>query len=107
MEQYDTFTLSILSKDYRDAINLLGTKSGRDGDKIALSGLTPEAAQVVSSPVFAEAEITIECQKMYANDLNPDLIPADIKKKHYANGDFHRIYYGEIVSTSAIDAYYL
>ena len=63
MEQYDTFSLSILPRDYRDAINLLGTQSGRDSDKIAESGLTPEAALVVPAPVFAEAEITIECRK--------------------------------------------
>ena len=105
MERYDTFTLSILPRDYRDAINLLGTQSGRDSDKIAESGLTPEAAVVVPSPVFAEAEITIECRNIYANDLNPDQIPADVLRKHYRDGDFHRIYYGEIVGVSAVDSY--
>ena len=105
MEQYDSFTLSILPSNYREVINLLGTQSGRDIDKITASGLTPEAAQVVPAPVFAEAEIVIECMKMYANDLNPDLIPTDIIRKHYQGGDFHRIYYGEIVSVSAVESY--
>lgn len=106
MEKYDSFTLSVLPRDYREAINLLGTQSGRNGDKIALAGLTPEAAQVVPSPVFSEAEITIECSKMYANDLIPEKIPSDVTRKHYQDEDFHRIYYGEIVSVSAIETYY-
>ncbi|MBG0784938.1 MAG: flavin reductase family protein [Anaerolineaceae bacterium] len=105
IEQYDAFTLSILPAEYREAINLLGTQSGRDGDKIAKSGLTPEAAQVVAAPVFAEAEIVIECKNIYANDLDPAKIPADVLHKHYPNGDFHRIYYGEIVAVSAVDSY--
>ncbi len=107
IEKYDSFTLSILPSEYREAINLLGTQSGRDGDKIAVSGLTPEAAQVVPAPVFTEAEITIECNKIYANDLDSDKIPADVLRKHYQDNDFHRIYYGEIVAVSAIAEYYL
>ncbi len=105
MEKYGSFTLSILPSEYREVINLLGTQSGRDGDKITASGLTPEAAQVVPAPVYAEAEITIECNKIYANDLNPDKIPAAVLRKHYPDNDFHRIYYGEIVAVSAVESY--
>lgn len=105
MEKYGSFTLSILPSNYREVINLLGTQSGRDRDKITASGLTPEAAQVVPAPVYAEAEIAIECIKTYANDLNPDKIPADVVRKHYQAGDFHRIYYGKIVAVSAVESY--
>lgn len=105
MEKYDSFTLSILPSEYREAINLLGNRSGRDGNKIALSGLTPEPAQVVQAPVFTEAEIIIECEKRYANDLIPEKIPADVIQMYYPAGDFHRIYYGEIVSVSAVKKY--
>ena len=40
MERYDTFTLSAFPESYRKALDLLGVKSGRDGDKIAEAGLT-------------------------------------------------------------------
>jgi len=70
-QKYDTFTLCAFPEEHRQALRLLGSRSGRDGDKITASGLTPEAASVVAAPSFAEAELVIECQKMYADDLNP------------------------------------
>ncbi len=44
MESYDTFTLCAFPVQYRDALNIIGSKSGREGDKIRESGLTPIAS---------------------------------------------------------------
>lgn len=105
MEKYDTFTLTAFPEQYQDALKLLGSRSGRDGDKIKASGLTPEASIQVAAPSFKEAEIVIECQKIYADDLNPaHFIDQDIYK-HYPNRDFHCIYYGEILTAAGIDKY--
>ena len=35
------------------------------------AGLTPQAAAQVAAPVFAEAELVIECRKLYWQDLDP------------------------------------
>lgn len=105
MQKYDTFTLTAFPEEYHDALSLLGSRSGRDGDKIAESGLTPEPASVVSAPSFKEAEILIECKKMYANDLNPVHFLDETIYKHYPKRDFHRIYYGEILGASGTDKY--
>ena len=106
MEKYDDFTLTAFPPEYHDALNLLGSKSGRDGDKIAESGLTPEAAAVVAAPCFKEAEIVVECRKIYANDLNPAHFLEDSIYKHYPNRDYHRIYYGHILHAAGIEAYH-
>ena len=105
MEQYDTFTISAFPETYHDALSLLGTKSGRDGDKIAESGLTPQASKIVPAPSFAEAEIVVECQKMYADDLNPAHFLDESIYKHYPNRDFHRIYYGEVLTIMGVDKF--
>ncbi len=105
MEAYDTYTLTAFPQKYRDALNLLGSRSGRDGDKISAAGLTPEPASAVASPAFKEAEIVIECQKIYADDLNPAHFLDDSIYKHYPNRDFHRIYYGEILKTAVTSEY--
>ena len=105
MQKYDTFTLTAFPGEYHQALSLLGNKSGRDGDKIAESGLTPEAAHEVAAPAFKEAEIVIECQKMYADDLNPAHFLDDGIYRHYPKRDFHCIYYGEILYVSGIDKY--
>jgi flavin reductase (DIM6/NTAB) family NADH-FMN oxidoreductase RutF len=60
MEQYDSFTLCAFPAEYRQTLLMLGTKSGRDGDKIAESGLTPVVSANVAAPGFAEAELIVE-----------------------------------------------
>jgi len=98
MERYDTFTLCAFPKDCRDALQLLGTKSGRDGDKIAEAGLTPIASTRIAAPGFAEAELIIECRKIYWDDLDPARFLDPRIERHYPQKAYHRIYFGQIVA---------
>src|SRR5699024_4694037 len=54
VDNNEYFTLTFLQDGHRDALNLLGSKSGRDMDKMHDSGLTP--IFVDGQPTFAEAE---------------------------------------------------
>jgi flavin reductase (DIM6/NTAB) family NADH-FMN oxidoreductase RutF len=105
MEQYPTFTLSAFPSEHHEALKLLGSKSGRDGDKIAASGLTPCAATTVAAPTFAQAELVIECRKMYWQDMDPTNFLDAAIEKNYPKKDYHRIYWGEIVAVTGTDAY--
>jgi flavin reductase (DIM6/NTAB) family NADH-FMN oxidoreductase RutF len=105
MGKYNTFTLTAFPEEYQDSLRLLGSRSGRDGDKIKVSGLTPEASIQVAAPSFKEAELVIECRKIYADDLNPAHFLDETIHKHYPNRDYHCIYYGEILLAAGIDKY--
>ena len=105
MEQYDTFTLCAFPEAYRKAVQLLGGKSGRDGDKIAESNLTPVASSTVAAPCFAEAELVIECRKMYWQDLTPANFVDPTIEKNYPQKDYHRIYFGEIVAVAGTESF--
>ncbi|MBN1877446.1 MAG: flavin reductase [Anaerolineae bacterium] len=96
MEHYATFTLCTFPEQYRKALQIMGTKSGRDGDKIAEAGLTPVASIKVAAPAFAEADLIIECRKIYWDDLDPTHFLSVETERHYAQKDYHRVYYGEI-----------
>jgi len=81
MEQYDTFTLCAFSEQHRDALNLLGTR--------------------VAAPGFAEAELILECLKIYWDDMKAShFLDPQIEDK-YPKKDYHRIYYGKIVAVHA------
>ncbi len=98
MESYDTFTLCGFSNHYRKAMQLLGTRSGRNGDKIIASGLTPIPSQFVTAPSFKEAKMIIECKKIYSDFLNPaNFLDPDIEKCYPAK-DYHKVYFGEILA---------
>ncbi len=105
MEQYPTFTLSAFPPAYHAALDMLGSVSGRDADKLGDSKLTARAAAVVAAPVFAEAELVIECRKLYWQDMDPEHFLDPAIAKHYPRHDYHRIFYGEIVAASGIPAY--
>ncbi len=98
-ERYDSFTLSALPRDLKPALQLLGSRSGRDGDKIAESKLTPIASTQVASPGFDQAELIIECRKIYWDDMNPAHFLDPTIEKNYGDRDYHRIYFGEVVAT--------
>ena len=51
----------------------------------------------VSVPYIEECPIHYECRTIHRNNvLNPELAP-EIVKEYYPAGDFHRLYYGEIL----------
>jgi flavin reductase (DIM6/NTAB) family NADH-FMN oxidoreductase RutF len=105
MEQYDSFTLCAFPAAYRQALQLLGTKSGRDGDKITEAGLTPIVSTQVPAPGFAEADLIVECRKMYWQDMDPGHFLDPTIENHYAKKDYHRIYFGEVVAINGTEAY--
>jgi len=105
MEQYATFTVCAFPEQYRQALNILGTKSGRDGDKIFEAGLTPKASTIVAAPCFAEAELVLECDKMYWSDFDPSHFIDPGIDRNYPKKDYHRSYYGYILSVTGIKKY--
>ncbi len=100
-EKYDSFTMCSFPDKYRDALKLLGTKSGREGDKIAESGLTPIKSEIVQSPSFDEADLILECRKIYFDGIKPENFIDPSIDKNYPLKDYHRIYFGEILKIFA------
>jgi flavin reductase (DIM6/NTAB) family NADH-FMN oxidoreductase RutF len=97
MQKHTFYTLSFYDRNYRDALNLCGTKSGRDIDKVAATGLTPVTGNT-GAVYFAEASLVIECRKLYTHHFEAQqFVDAEIPAKIYAADDYHRMYVGEIV----------
>lgn len=105
METFPTFTLSRFRPACRSALQVLGSKSGRDGNKVAESGLTPTASKVVAAPTFAEAELVFECRKLHAQFLDPQGFQDPSVASNYPGQDYHCAYFGEIVAVRGIAAY--
>lgn len=98
MENYDDFTVCAFPAKYHDDLLLLGSKSGRDLDKLKETSLNISKSEMVQTPSYKEAELILECKKMFISDMvsNNFLDPKIIK--NYPKQDFHRIYFGEIVN---------
>jgi len=105
MEESCDFTLTAFPEELRPTLRMLGTRSGRDGDKIADSGLSLEPASRAASPSFAEAVLLVECRKIYWQDLDPGHFLDPSIEREYPKRDYHRIYLGEILAVSGDPAF--
>ena len=90
---YFTFTLF---DGCKEELAILGSKSGRDGDKIAEVGFHVET--VGGQPTFREGKTAIVCKKLYSGRIKPEnFIQKDIIGSCYPKEDFHYFFIGEIV----------
>lgn len=96
LENNGCFSMCFFDESYRQALTLFGTKSGRDVDKIAATGLTPAFTED-GVPYFEEAKLVLICKKLYAQDLNEVSVIEEAVKTNYNGDDYHRMYAGEIV----------
>ena len=94
VEREERISLAFLSEEYRGALRLCGTKSGRDCDKLSEAGLTAETADGV--PMIREASLLIRARKLYADDLREACFLDSSLLANYQNGDYHRVYVCEI-----------
>ena len=76
-------------------LGVLGSKSGRDMDKMKESGLTP--VQAGESISFAEAEVTLVCRKLFRQKLEEANMPREVVQAMYTGQASHDMYIGEIV----------
>ena len=81
IQEAGEFVLSAPGEDMAEAVLFTGTRSGRDTDKFAETGLTALPAKVVKPPLIGQALVNLEC----------------VVRGRLLTGD-HSIFAGEIVA---------
>ncbi|MBQ4394969.1 MAG: flavin reductase family protein [Paludibacteraceae bacterium] len=105
LEGNGEFTVNVPVGEFpRKALGLLGSKSGRDMDKIAAAGVTLVEPNVISVPGIKEFPLTLECRVLYHqlqhdNELNDELTQR-FYTRETAN---HTAFYAEIVDAYIIE----
>ena len=94
IESAPHFTLSFFDESWRDALRLCGSKSGRDTDKVAQTGLTP--VQQNGMVWFEQAKLVLQCRQLYKNDLSETHFLDKTLLDTYQAGDYHRVYISAI-----------
>lgn len=73
------FTVNLTTSDMARATDWCGVRSGRDYDKWAETGLTPEPGVKVSCPAIAQSPLSIECRVKQIMSLGShDMFIADV-----------------------------
>lgn len=99
VEKSEYVTLSFLPEEYRKALQICGTVSGRDTNKVADANLTSE---FIRSGVvgFAQSRLTLVCKKLFKTSMTEDsFIDKEVLKRWYNDqpgGSLHDVYVVEI-----------
>ncbi len=107
LDRNPEFTVNVPTGDYDPKIlEICGSKSGRDLDKLREAGLTPVQGEKVSVPALKEFPLTLECRVIYRQVQDPALLqgadrfyPPDAEGKR----DVHVTYYGEVVAAYVLE----
>jgi len=101
LEATGDFTVNVMPRELKEVVDFCGTVSGRDHDKFAEKKITAIPGRKVRSPIIGEGVIHYECRILYKSDLPDDALEKPIRDQFYPKGDYHRVYYGEILAAYA------
>ena len=90
------FTLCFFGPEYKKELALCGSKSGREVDKLKACGFTVACGQG-GAPYLEQARLVLVCRKRYAQPMDANAMPEDVKEKWYPDRDYHTMYIGQIV----------
>lgn len=88
------FTLSFFEEEYKSALKVYGSKSGRDIDKEKETGLS-----VVCDAPYAyheQAKLVLECAVLYEGKITYEEMIDKSVDINYPNKDYHIMYIAEI-----------
>jgi flavin reductase (DIM6/NTAB) family NADH-FMN oxidoreductase RutF len=101
IEHSKCFSVNVPAPDQAEAVQVCGSASGRDGDKLADCGLAVTRGSEAAVPLIDGCPIVYECQVVHQNDLDPASLAGKIARSFYGGGNYHRIYFGRIVAALA------
>jgi len=100
LEQSKEFTISVpINQDLKKALAFCGTNSGSDMDKLKECNLTAIPGKKLKTPIIGECKRHYECKIIASQKLIEENVSSDIGISFYGGGDYHTIFYGEIVAS--------
>jgi flavin reductase (DIM6/NTAB) family NADH-FMN oxidoreductase RutF len=98
LDAHAEFTLCFLPAGMKAALDLCGSRSGRDTDKWVAAGLQAEPSATVAVPRVAGASLVLEARILATFDLDPRRFLDPAIEKLYPAKDYHRAYVGEVTA---------
>jgi flavin reductase (DIM6/NTAB) family NADH-FMN oxidoreductase RutF len=111
MVRYSRYTFEIIdnAQDFtvgfplkgqlKEALGVCGSKSGRDIDKFKECSLNLIPSNKVNTPLIDGCDIQLECKIVYKQPMDGEHLSEEIIMRSYPEGDYHVLYYGEILGT--------
>jgi flavin reductase (DIM6/NTAB) family NADH-FMN oxidoreductase RutF len=94
----EEFTVSFpLNGQLKKELQVCGAKSGRNIDKFKECNLVLKDGEKVNTPVIDGCDLHVECKIVFKHPVTEENLAETTKQRAYSQGDYHVIFYGEIV----------
>lgn len=103
IEESNEFTVSIPYEDMKKEVAFLGSKSGRDMNKLEELNIKTLRGEVTDTPVLDIKGLHFECKVVYKTEMTDKDLDSDIKNKWYGKESHHTLYFGEIVASYVVE----
>ena len=98
IEYSGDFTVNVPSDGMDDICEFCGEVSGKDRDKLREKGLTVKSSRKIRSPIIEQCVLHYECRTLYKSKVNFRQLPPRILGNFYPKGDYHTLYFGEVLA---------
>lgn len=105
LEDAEDFTVNVPAKGMEDVVSTCGSISGSRVDKFKETKLDPINSRRVRSPILKQCIAHLECSIIYRASIDESKVPESIKPLAYPKGDYHDLYFGEVLEAYADDNY--
>ncbi len=95
LKDNDVFTVAFFPETQREALRVMGTTSGRDGDKVKAARLTPVALD--GGVTYAEASQTFVCRKLLMQQFDRAACPEEALRIYKDGVEPHYVFIGEVL----------
>lgn len=99
IEKSNDFTVNVPKKGMEKIVDFCGSVSGREYDKFEEQKLTLAPSKMIHSPIITDCILHYECEVSYKTKIPPNKLPKKIQLRNYPKGDYHTLYFGEILAT--------
>ncbi len=108
LQENECFTVSFFPESCKKALLVMGSRSGRDGDKLSAAGLSPVA--LGDSVGYKEASLSFLCRKLYQHQFDREELAPEIREYYRSspkafppdeNGEWqpHWVFVGEVIKS--------
>jgi flavin reductase (DIM6/NTAB) family NADH-FMN oxidoreductase RutF len=94
IEKYGVFSINVVDEGYVDKIYYVGSRSGREVDKVSTSGLKVVPGEDTGTPVLEEAICVIECRVFKTIDCGDTMLVVGDVARCVVDGEKFNARYG-------------
>lgn len=101
IEKTREFTVTFPYTDLSKVASVCGQSSGRDVDKLALTGLSTRPAHTITTPVLDVPGMHLECSVIYARLMSAEKLNSAIQELWYdrQSNDYHAFFVSQILDS--------